>query len=50
MPWVEAVQMSSTTSSKTIAELQKLFLANGLPDQLVLDDRPQFAFGEFHVS
>ena len=33
--WVEVVQISSTTLSKTIAELWKLFSAYELPDQLV---------------
>ena len=32
--WVEIVQMGSTTSSKAITELWKLFSSYGLPDQL----------------
>ena len=32
--WVEIVQMDSTTSSKAITELWKLFSSYGLPDQL----------------
>ena len=45
--WVEVVQMNSTTSSKTIAELRKLFSAYGLPDQLVFDNGSQFTSDEF---
>ena len=45
--WVEVVIMSSTTSSKTIAELRKLFSAYGLPDQLVSDNGSQFISDEF---
>ena len=45
--WVEIVQMSSITSSKTVTELQKLFSLYGLPDQLVFDNGPQFTSDEF---
>ena len=45
--WVEVVKMSSTTSSKTIAKLRKLFSAYGLPDQLVSDNGSQFTSDKF---
>ena len=39
--------MGSTTSSKSITELQKLFSSYCLPDQLVSDNGPQFTSDEF---
>ena len=39
--------MGSTTSSKTITELRKLFSSYDLPDQLVSDNGPQFTLDEF---
>ena len=44
---VKIVQMSSTTSSKTITELRKLFSSYGLPNQPVSNNGPQFTSNEF---
>ena len=41
--WPEVIQMPSTTSSKTIEALRNLFAKYSLPEQLVLDNGPQFA-------
>ena len=40
--WLEVVQMSTTTAPKTIEVLQVVFSRNGLPEQLVSDNGPQF--------
>lgn len=40
--WPEVVQMSSTTAEKTVDVLRRIFSQNGLPDQLVSDNGPQF--------
>ena len=45
--WPEVIEMTSTTASKTITELRKLFSAYGLPEQLVSDNGPQFVSEEF---
>jgi len=45
--WPEIIEMSSTTSTKTIDELRRLFAAYGLPEQLVTDNGPQFVSQEF---
>ena len=45
--WPEIVEMNSTTSQRTIAELRKMFAAQGLPQQLVSDNGPQFISDEF---
>ena len=45
--WPEIVEMNSTTSQRTIAELRKMFVAHGLPQQLVSDNGPQFISDEF---
>ena len=39
--------MSKTTSTRTIAELCKLFASYGLPEQIVTDNGPQFTSDEF---
>ena len=39
--------MSSTTATKTVEELRKLFTTHGLPEQLVSDNGPQFVAEEF---
>ena len=45
--WPEVVEMSTTTATQTVAVLRKMFAANGLPEQLVSDNGPQFVSGEF---
>ena len=45
--WLEAVQMSSTTSHYTICALRNIFATHGLPVSLVTDNGPQFASEEF---
>ena len=45
--WPEVFEMSSTTSAKTIDVLRNVFAHHGLPDQLVLDNGPQFTSDEF---
>ena len=51
--WPEVIPMTTTTASRTIEELRKLFATHGLPEQLVSDNGPQFIadeFGEFMRS
>jgi len=45
--WLEVIPMSTTTSSKTITELRKLFAAYGLPQEVVSDNGPQLTSDEF---
>ena len=39
--------MKSTTASRTVEELRKLFAQHGLPEERVSDNGPQFAASEF---
>ena len=51
--WPEVIPMTTTTTSRTIEELRKLFATHGLPEQLVSNNGPQFIadeFGEFMMS
>ena len=41
--------MHSTTASKTIEALREVFARNGLPEQLVSDNGPQFIAEEFQL-
>ena len=45
--WPEVIEMSSTTSTKTINKLRCSFTNYGLPEQLVTDNGPQFVSQEF---
>ena len=45
--WIEATIMSTTTTSKIITELCKMFAAYGLPKQVISDNGPQFTSNGF---
>ena len=45
--WPESFVMKSTTSQQTIQKLREIFSRNGLPEQLVSDNGPQFTSEEF---
>ncbi|XP_015757932.1 PREDICTED: uncharacterized protein K02A2.6-like [Acropora digitifera] len=45
--WLQIIPMSSTTSLKTIEALQSLFSRYGIPEDLVFENGPQLAAGEF---
>jgi hypothetical protein len=45
--WPEIIDMSSTTSAKTICELRKIFSNKGLPKVFVTDNGPQWMSAEF---
>ena len=45
--WGEVYEMSSTTTTKTIEVLRRLFATYGLPLQIVSDNGPQFIAEEF---
>ena len=47
--WPEIIEMTTTTASKTVEELHKLFSSIGLPEQIVTDNGPQFISEEFGV-
>ena len=47
--WPEVIPMTTTSATRTIEELRKLFTAHGLPEQLVSDSGPQFIADEFRV-
>ena len=47
LKWPEGIEMFSTTSSKTIDELRRLFTMYGLPEQLVTENSLQFVSQEF---
>ncbi|KAL9966705.1 hypothetical protein ACROYT_G024821 [Oculina patagonica] len=47
--WPEVIPMTTTTASRTIEELRKLFATHGLPEQLVSDNGPQFIADEFEA-
>lgn len=46
--WIDVVHMKSTTAFNTIEQIRSLFVAYGLPEQLVSDNGPQFAAREFN--
>ena len=45
--WGEVIEVSTTTSVKTIETLRQLFACYGLRSQLVSDNGPQFISKEF---
>ena len=45
--WPEIIELTSTTASKTIDVLREIFSRNGLPEQIVSDNGPQFVSEEF---
>ena len=45
--WPEVIPMSSTSTDRTIEELRTMFSRNGIPEQLVSDNGPQFTAVEF---
>ena len=47
--WPEVVPMTTTSAIKTIEELRSMFARNGIPDQIVSDNGPQFIAAEFSV-
>ena len=47
--WLEAVPMTTTTSTQTIAALKNIFATHGLPVSLVTDNGPQFTSEEFET-
>jgi len=47
--WPEVFIQSQTTATKTIAALQQVFAAYGLPEQVVTDNGPQFVAEEFET-
>ena len=47
--WPEVIEMSTTTATQTLAVLRKMFTTNGLPEQLVSNNGPQFVSEEFAI-
>ena len=45
--WLEVMPMKTTTSAKTIDVLRNLFASQGLPEEVVSDNGPQFTSCEF---
>ncbi len=45
--WPEVCIMKSTTAEKTVQALREIFSRNGIPDQIVSDNGPQFISEEF---
>ena len=45
--WMEVINMSSTTTERTICALRNLFAQHGLPIYLASDNGPQFTSNEF---
>ena len=45
--WPEVYVMTETTSKATIQQLRKIFAVQGLPEQIITDNGPQFISEEF---
>lgn len=45
--WPEVIPMTKTTATKTTQALRTIFSRNGLPEQIVSDNGPQFVSEEF---
>jgi len=45
--WPEVIEMKTTMASATVRELRQLFSSDGLPEQLMSDNGPQFTSTEF---
>ena len=46
--WPKVIEMSSSTTARTIEALRHVFVVHGLPEQLVSDDGAQFISDEFY--
>ena len=42
----EVIQLATTTSTKVIGALKSVFVCHGIPNEVVSDNRPQFASEE----
>lgn len=47
LKWLEVVEIKSTTAAQMIVQLRKVFLAYGIPEQIMSDNGPQFITSEF---
>lgn len=45
--WPEVISMNTTTAERTIEKLKDIFAIHGLPEQIVVDNGPQFIASEF---
>ena len=48
--WPEVIEMTSTTSSKTVGDIRQLFARYRLPVQIVTDNGTQFVAEKFNQS
>ena len=47
LKWPEIIAILTTTVNRTISEMRKIFSTYGCPEQLVLDNGPQFCTTKF---
>ena len=47
LKWPEIVEMTSNTAGQTVKVLRDIFARQGLPEQLVSDNMPQFVSSDF---
>ena len=45
--WAEVIEMSQTTAARMISVLRQVFSSLSIPEQIVLDNGPQFVSSEF---